>query len=197
MTQTTDRRTDILHSAADLFAAQGVASSTVRQIADQVGMLSGSLYHHFPSKDAIVGEILTRYLDRLLASYDEVLAADLPSRGRLERLILVSLREAERSPSSTIVYQNEMTYIRSRPGFDAVKAATTRVQSTWMSVIEAGRADGSFRTDIDPKIFYRFVRDAVWLSIRWYRRDGANTVDALAEVCSSLFLDGYAAFDDD
>lgn len=190
-----DRRSAILRSSADLFARQGVASTTVRQIADEVGVLSGSLYHHFPSKDAIVNEIVIGYLDLLRGRYREALAGELTTRERLERLIAASLQVAESEPSATLIYQNEMSYIRELPQYEAVKAAAAEVQQTWLSVIEAGRADGSFRTDIEPRVFYRFVRDAVWLSVRWYRPEGRYTVEQLAADCSSIFLDGYAAFD--
>jgi len=190
-----DRRTEILRRSADLFARRGVASTTVRQIADEVGVLSGSLYHHFPSKDAIVNEIVTGYLDLLLSRYREVMAVDRTPRERLEQLIAASLRVADSEPSATLIYQNEMGYIRELPRYEAVKAAAVEVQQTWMSVIEQGRADGSFRDDVDPKVFYRFVRDAVWLSVRWYRKEGPRTVEQLAADCASIFLDGYAAFD--
>jgi len=58
VTQAVDRRDVILERAADLFARQGVAATTVREIADAVGILSGSLYHHFASKDEIVDAIV-------------------------------------------------------------------------------------------------------------------------------------------
>ncbi|GAA1844142.1 TetR/AcrR family transcriptional regulator [Pseudonocardia ailaonensis] len=202
MTRTTDRRSSILSGAAELFARQGVASSTVRQIADRVGMLSGSLYHHFPSKDAMVVEILTGYLDNLLARYRSVLGEGLSPRARLERLVHASLTEAELFPHATLVYQNELTYlrsgetVRSHPGFEGVRAAAAEVQQTWMDVIEAGRADGSFRTDIDARVFYRFLRDSVWLAVHWHRPDGGPGIDRLAGDCVSLFLDGFATFDE-
>jgi AcrR family transcriptional regulator len=190
-----DRRAAILRSSADLFARQGVAATTVRQIADEVGVLSGSLYHHFPSKDAILNEVVSAYLDLLLSRYREVMAVDRTPRERLEQLITASLLIAESEPSATLIYQNEMRHIRELPQYEAVKAAAAEVQQTWLSVIEDGRADGSFRDDIDPRAFYRFLRDAVWLSVRWYRPEGPYTVERLAADCASIFLDGFAAFD--
>ncbi|GAA1844235.1 TetR/AcrR family transcriptional regulator [Pseudonocardia ailaonensis] len=197
MTSQESRRTEILRASAALFARQGVASTTVRQIAAEVGMLSGSLFHHFPSKDAIVNEIVTDYLAVLLRSYREVMTRDLSARGRLEALITASLRIAEADPHSTMIYQNEMSYIRDLPQYEAVRDAAVEVQGTWLAVIGAGRDDGTFRKDIEPGVFYRLIRDAVWLAVRWYRPDGSYTVDRLAADCASVFLDGYAAFDDD
>ncbi|HEX3947502.1 MAG TPA: helix-turn-helix domain-containing protein, partial [Acidimicrobiales bacterium] len=68
-----DRREAILNAAAQLFASKGVAATTVREIADAVGILSGSLYHHFRSKQSIVEEILTSYLEDLHKGYTSVL----------------------------------------------------------------------------------------------------------------------------
>jgi AcrR family transcriptional regulator len=192
-----DRRSEILRRSADLFARHGVAATTVRQIADEVGVLSGSLYHHFSSKDAIVNEIVMTYLEHLRERYRKVLESGAAPRERLESLITASLLAAESSPSATIIYQNEMSYIRELPQYEAVKEAAAEIQQTWLSVIEEGRADGSFRTDIEPRVFYRFIRDAVWLSVRWYRPEGPYTIDKLAADCASIFLDGYAAFDTD
>jgi AcrR family transcriptional regulator len=192
MAEQPDRRTAILRGSADLFARQGVSSTTVRQIGDAVGVLSGSLYHHFPSKDAIVQEIIVSYLEDLLVRYREVAAAGLDPRARLHGLVRVSLQMTEDQPSATIIYQNELSYLRELPQYEHVKAMAAEVQQTWLQAIEAGQADGSFRADIDPRVFYRFVRDAVWLSVKWYRPEGTYTVDQLADDCTSIFLDGFA-----
>ena len=54
------RRTEILETAARLFASSGMRTS-LKQIADACGILPGSLYHHFDSKEAIVVELIERY----------------------------------------------------------------------------------------------------------------------------------------
>lgn len=52
-------REEILDAAAELFAAQGVAATTTRQIAERVGIRQASLYHYFGGKDEILLELLT------------------------------------------------------------------------------------------------------------------------------------------
>lgn len=61
------RRSEILQTAASLFASSGLRTS-LQEIADAAGILPGSLYHHFESKEAILVELLQRYhadLDRI------------------------------------------------------------------------------------------------------------------------------------
>ena len=192
-----NRRSAILRASAELFAKQGVASTTVRQIAAEVGILSGSLFHHFPTKEAILHEIVTEHLTALRERYRAVVASDKPPRARLEALISTSLQFAQLAPHATMIYQNELSHLRELPQNETLKEAAAEVQQSWLTVLEGGRADGSFRTDIDPKVFYRFLRDAVWLSVRWYKPDGPHSVDQLAAECASIFLDGYAAFEDE
>ena len=60
------RRTEILETANSVIASAGLRAS-VQQIADAAGILAGSLYHHFESKEAILIELIERYhadLDR-------------------------------------------------------------------------------------------------------------------------------------
>jgi AcrR family transcriptional regulator len=58
------RREEILETAATLFASSGLRTS-LKEIADACGILPGSLYHHFESKEAIVIELVQRYRDDL------------------------------------------------------------------------------------------------------------------------------------
>src|SRR5579875_3099062 len=54
------RRTEILQTAASLIASSGLRTS-LQEIADAAGILPGSLYHHFESKEAILVELVRRY----------------------------------------------------------------------------------------------------------------------------------------
>jgi TetR/AcrR family transcriptional regulator, cholesterol catabolism regulator len=188
--EVTDRRALILASAAGMFARKGIGATTVREIADAVGVLSGSLYHHFESKDAIVEEILTGYLDAIQKRYAEILRSSNPPAQNLHDLVLTSLEVASEQPDATAIYQNELHYLREQPRFATVLAGAAGVQRTWLKVIEQGVADGAFRDDIDPRVFYRLIRDAVWLSVRWHNRGPAKK---LAKDITSVFLDGFAA----
>lgn len=192
MTEVQDRRELILSTSAEMFARRGLRATTVRGIADAVGMLSGSLYHHFPSKDAIVDELLTRYLDAIRERYAVVLASGKGPADCLHDLIVTSLEVAEEQPHATAIYQNEAQYLREMPGFSNIQSAAAEIQQTWLQVIAAGVADGSFRDDIPPRVFYRLIRDAVWLSIRWHRPDGPYSTHQLAEDVTSVFLHGFA-----
>jgi AcrR family transcriptional regulator len=183
----------ILATAAEMFARKGIRSTTVREIADAVGVLSGSLYHYFDSKDSMVKDILMSFQDAIRARYGEVLARDEGPAQMLGDLVFASLQVAREQPDATAIYQNELQYLRETPRFKEVQAAASEVQQVWLGVLERGVADGSFRDDIAPRVFYRMIRDAVWLSGRGHRGDGGYTTAQLADAITSIFLDGFSA----
>jgi AcrR family transcriptional regulator len=193
MNEPQDRRGVILASAAELFARKGVGVTTVREIADAVGLLSGSLYHHFESKDAIVAEILAGYLRAIKDHYAAVLASGKGPAESLHDLVLASLQVAGDQPAATTIYQNERAYLRERERFAGVLADAADIQRTWLLVIEKGVAEGSFRADIAPRVFYRLIRDAVWLSARWHHPAGEYPTSQLADDITAVFLEGFSA----
>jgi TetR/AcrR family transcriptional regulator, cholesterol catabolism regulator len=189
------RRAEILAKAAALFAKQGVATTTVREIADSVGILSGSLYHHFQSKEEMVEEIIAAYLDDLLASYREVARTHDDPRQCLEQLVRASFTSLETHTNACEIYQNDHKYLARLPRYTALRQVSQATQRVWIDTIEAGVANGEFRKDVDPAVFYRFLRDAIWMSIRWRRPGAKRNGSDLAEQCIAIFVEGYARFD--
>src|SRR6266568_4429318 len=184
------RHEQILAVAAGLFARKGVAATTVRELADEVGILSGSLYHHFDSKEAMVDEILAPYLEDLREACESVPSSETDPRTRLCGLVVASLRVVEAHPHATEIYQSDVNYLSQFERFGYLAGAAQQVRKTWLGVISDGVARGVFRSDLDPGIAYRLMRDAIWLSVRWFRPTPDYPLTRFAQECTSLFLDG-------
>ena len=175
-----------------MFARKGIGATTVREIADAVGVLSGSLYHHFESKDAIVDELLRSYLGDLQASYTEVTRQDLDARARVERLIHVSMQVVEAHPYVTEIYQNDFNLLNKQPRFAYLRTSAAQIRKVWLEALTDGSNSGVFRDDIDPGTLYRIIREMVWLSVRWQRPSPNQDLSALADACASVLLDGIS-----
>jgi AcrR family transcriptional regulator len=169
-----------------------VAATTVREIADEVGILSGSLYHHFDSKEAMVDEILAPYLRDLQVAYQPVLSRAADPRTKLRDLVVASLQVVEAHPHATEIYQSDVNYLSQFERFGYLTAAAAEVRRAWLDVISDGVARGAFRADLEPRIAYRLMRDAIWLSVRWFRPARDYPLARFAEDCTSLFMDGLA-----
>jgi AcrR family transcriptional regulator len=185
------RRDDILAGAAELFARNGIAATTVRDIGDAVGMLSGSLYHYFASKEEIVDAIVASYLDDLRARYRAVAESTDDPVARLRALIHASFHSVFEFPSACEIYQKDFSYLTQLPRFAYMKQTASETQQVWMATIEAGIEQGTFGHSLDPVIVYHFIRDAIWMSVRWLRVSGRYSVDEVADECCELFLNGF------
>ena len=188
-----DRREVILREAAELFARQGIAATTVREIADAAGILSGSLYHHFASKDDIVDAVLSTFLQDLRAAYDEVLAGAGDPAERFRGLVRVSLETVALHPRATEIYQNDAHRLRASNGYAYVEESAKAVRAAWVGVLEEGIRSGAFRDDVPVKVVYPLLRDGLWLTARWFRPTKAYGHDELAADYCRLFSDGLSA----
>ncbi|MFE3442222.1 TetR/AcrR family transcriptional regulator [Nocardia sp. NPDC059180] len=184
------RRTELLGLAADLFAERGLRATTVRDIADAAGILSGSLYHHFDSKESMVDEILRGFLDDLFGRYREIVASGLSSRDTLEALVLASYESFDRSHAAVAIYQAEAKRLRGVERFTYIDEYNKEFRALWHQVLTSGVGDGSFRAELDIELAYRFLRDTVWVAVRWYQPGGPVTVDNLAKQYLTIVLDG-------
>ncbi|KOG54601.1 TetR family transcriptional regulator [Streptomyces varsoviensis] len=192
MTPSPERRGELLATAAEVFAAQGYNATTVRRIADEAGMLAGSLYYHFDSKESMLDEILTTFLDELWARYDAVLAAGLDPRRTIEALVTESFREIDRHRAAVAIYQKESRHLAAQPRFGYLTDSQRKFEEAWLGTLERGVAAKVFRADLDIRLTYRFVRDTVWVAASWYRPGGAHSPEEIARQYLSMVLDGIA-----
>lgn len=191
-----DRKRDILAVSARLLARWGLAGCTVRLIADEVGIRSGSLYHHFDSKEAIVEEIVSAYLDLLVRRYADVTQGEPDGRERIHRLVLASLEVSHEHPHAAEIYQGSRDHFVAGERFEDTRRLAAEIQREWFHAIDVGVAQGVFRTDVNPRTFHRFLRDAVFLSARWFVPTEQYGIADLATDTTGVFLDGFAAGSD-
>ncbi|MEU6893606.1 TetR/AcrR family transcriptional regulator [Streptomyces sp. NPDC046557] len=192
VTASPERRRELLDTAAEVFAAQGYNATTVRKIADAAGMLAGSLYYHFDSKESMLDEILSAFLNELWDGYDTVLAAGLDPRETIEALVTESFREIDRHRAAVAIYQKESRHLSAQPRFHYLSDSQRKFEEAWLGTLERGVADGIFRADLDIRLTYRFVRDTVWVAASWYRPGGQHSPEEIARQYLSMVLDGIA-----
>lgn len=186
------RQAELLRIAAELFAERGYVGTTVRDIAEAAGILSGSLYHHFDSKESMVDEIVSTFLTSLLASYDEILARETGPRETLQELARASILAMDEHRAAIVIYQNEAAYLAQFPRFAYVEDARQRFASVWLDTLQRGIASGELRGDLDANVAYHFLRDTIWTASRWFRPDGTLTASEIADQYLSMLLDGIA-----
>ncbi|ASU83199.1 TetR/AcrR family transcriptional regulator [Nocardiopsis gilva YIM 90087] len=189
-TARTQRRAELLGIAADIFAEQGYAATTIREVADAAGMLAGSLYYHFDSKESMADEILSTFLTELWESYDRILAEDKGARETLEALVAASFTAIDAHRPAVVLYQNESKHLAQSPRFAYLNESRTRFRDMWVELLERGVREGAFRADMDVPLAYRFIRDTVWVAANWYAPGGRLSADMVAKQYLTMILEG-------
>ncbi|WP_067476449.1 TetR/AcrR family transcriptional regulator [Actinomadura hibisca] len=188
-----ERRAELLATAAEVFASQGYSATTIRKVADAAGLLGGSLYYHFDSKESMADEILSTFLNDMWSAYDRVLAAGLGARETLEALVVESFRSIDRHRPAVVIYQNESKHLATSERFHYLLDSHRRFEEMWTALLARGVAEGAFRADLDTTLVYRFIRDTVWVAANWYQHGGRLSADDIAKQYLAMVLEGIQA----
>ena len=191
--QPATRREELLELAAAMFAERGLRATTVRDIADAAGILSGSLYHHFSSKEEMVDEVLRSFLDWLFDRYQHIIDTEPNPLARLEGLFMASFDAIEHHHAEVVIYQDEAKRLSGQERFAYIDELNRRQRKMWVDLLHEGIKQGYFHPDIDVDLVYRFIRDTTWVSVRWYQPGGPLTAEQVGRQYLSIVLGGIAA----
>ena len=169
----------LLLGAAYLFHKQGYAKTTVRELANFIGIQSGSLFHHFKSKDDILANVMHETIiynhARLL---DAIHQGNHPEQ-QLKNLIkaeLVSITGDTGSAMAVLVYE---WFALSKERQDELLKLRNDYENIWLNVIEELKVLGKIQHD--AFIWRRLLGGAIAWTVTWYRPDGKISLDELTE----------------
>jgi AcrR family transcriptional regulator len=189
------RRTEILQTAASLIASSGLRTS-LQEIADAAGILPGSLYHHFESKEAILVELIRRYqgdLDRI-GQTAQARLDDADSRPASEKIIELGSAIANCAVRHGAALQ--MSFYEG-PSADPELMKLTRqqpfaIQEAMLQTLRAGRWGGYIKADIDlPTLADRICQTMLQVGLDVMRHN--SPADQVAELLCRIMLQGLAA----
>lgn len=184
---TGDTRKRILHEATKLFARQGFHGTSVSEIGKAAGVQSGALYYHIKSKDELLWQILSSYIEDTLASTREAVAQNDNPEDRLRAMIHNHITQI-------VKYRRHVTIeLRDRGALnkshmDQLQSVRDEIQRLWQQALADGVAAGVFRTD--DRVITNALLSMSNMVSQWYRARGEHSVDAVVEILTGLVLDG-------
>lgn len=179
----------ILDEAARLLRAHGYEATTVRAIADRVGIKAGSLYHHYPSKDAIVAAVLNDGVRIVFDAVQAALAAlppDASPRDRLEAAtrahLLSSLENSDYTSASIRAFAFLPEAVRAE-----CRRERRRYEAIWAGLVRQASDAGLIRPGISLDVVRLMLLGAVNWAGEWYR-PGRLSIDRIARDFADLVL---------
>ncbi|MDD9893073.1 MAG: TetR/AcrR family transcriptional regulator [Gammaproteobacteria bacterium] len=180
-------RDALVEAAAALFREKGYERTTVRDLADAVGMQSGSLFYHFSSKGEILYEVMRRGIDDLSAAVTLELQTCSDPR---EELITMTRTHLRTLLSNTQASLASLLYEwRSLPSDqrDQVVQLRDKYEDVCRDVMQRAMDQGVVKQG-DPKLLVRLWLGAINWSSQWFRGDGELGIDSLAEEVVDMIL---------
>ena len=189
-------RQAILDAAGGLFQRLGYSGTSMQQIADEVGILKGSMYHHYGSKQEIL-YALTR--ESFASTVDEIGKIALHSEeeppAKLRSCIRSHVRAfADNHPGLAIITAEQDDNLPAGM-HDDIMSLRYRYQHLWEQVVEEGQQVGAFRADASPTIVVNFLLGALNWMYRWYQPEGRLAPEVVADIIANIFVEGLVARD--
>ena len=184
-----DRRIEILKSAAAAFRRRGYHGASVDEIASALEMTKGNLYYYFKNKEEILYACHEYSLDLLLALMSEVLAEPSAPDVKLRRLVLAFVHLILDELHGTALTLDPEAL--SPPLFKRVIAKRDQFDHGMRTIIQDGMDQGVF-TAGDPKMIEFAIMGAVnWIS-KWYAPEGPMTSEQIGEAFANYLVGGLS-----
>ncbi|KTC43768.1 TetR family transcriptional regulator [Pseudomonas sp. ABAC61] len=179
-------RGKLLRTAAHLFRNKGYERTTVRDLASAVGIQSGSIFHHFKSKDDILRAVMQETIHYNTALMRAELAEADGVREQVLALIrceLQSIMGGSGEAMAVLVYEWRSL---SAEGQAAVLALRDIYEQIWLQVLGDAKQAGFIKGDVF--ITRRFLTGALSWTTTWFRAEGSMTLEQLAQEALLLLL---------
>jgi TetR/AcrR family transcriptional regulator, cholesterol catabolism regulator len=184
------RRSEILAIAARIFAEHGFEATTVRRISDAAGILSGSLYHHFDTKEEILHAIMRPFVKELRDRYEMFARSATPSDQILRAMLHFALTHMRCLPYECAIIFNDRKLFRRTAEFRYVHKTGLEISHVWYSVIFEGVRSGVFRDDLNVELTTTIIQKLVAVTADWYDPEEADGIEAMIDAQLNLILNG-------
>jgi AcrR family transcriptional regulator len=187
----TPRRRDreVIDAAAKVFYERGYANASVQDVADELGILKGSLYHYIETKEDLLFRLLDETQDDVHRILDEVAAIE--GMDPLDRLELYVRRQVEFNMDNIVrvaVYYHELDRLSDVPRRE-ILARRRQHEEFVTELIESAQRTGVVDASVDAQALSKCVFATIIWSYRWYSplRDDPQRVPAM---CGEFVVHG-------
>jgi TetR/AcrR family transcriptional regulator len=183
-----DKRAAILKRAAALFAGQGYDRTSMSEIAAALGVSKALFYHYYPSKDALLFDIIRAHLEELVSVTEAAADPSQPPRKRLRAIIAAILDCYRDADAEHKIQINHLSQLPEAQQAD-LKTLERRLVTVMADAVKA------LRPELDPALV-KPVAMSIFGTLNWkymwFRDGGPVSREDYADLVTQLFADGVA-----
>lgn len=180
-------RERILNAAAHLFRERGYKGTTVRDIADAVGILSGSLFHHFQSKEEILHEIMREAAFSACVRAEKIMEDEAEPLQQLRELVRLEL---DMIVSETRKDYHAVLFFEWRDAPESAKAELARLRKRyfhcWQQALEGCERAALLRCE--ARAAGLILHGALGGAMTWFRPQGHYSAQAFGDILTRLVI---------
>jgi AcrR family transcriptional regulator len=181
---------EIVATAARLFQEKGYDSTSLEDIASEVGIWKGSIYHYIDSKEELLFAVVREPADRILGQIREIAGFDLPPAEKIRRVVHAHASTLDATFAYASVYLRE---IAGRHRSAEWSAMDREYVTTITTMLEQGVASGEFSPYMSTRTATLTLIGALNWMTHWYQPNGAIPASVFAEEICTVFLAGVVA----
>jgi AcrR family transcriptional regulator len=184
------RDQEVLDAATKVFHSRGYADASVQDIADELGILKGSLYHYIDSKEDLLFRLLVETHDEVQRILDEVVAIeDLPPLERLRLYITRQVDYTTRNLAKMAIYYHDFDQLSEARHKELTRKRHAHEQFV-AGLIAQAQEHGDVAAGVDPALVTNYVFGSMIWVYRWYKPGGKVRPQRLAETCADFIMNG-------
>lgn len=188
-TKLTDRYAQINDAAIKLFRKKNYHGTSMQDIADEVGLYRGSLYHYINSKEEILFRIVERSISRYGEGLSKIQAEDISATEKLRKAIYLHVQlVVKHQPEHAILVED--TKQLSEEYLENIRNVQKHYEGIFQNIIEEGVKKEEFK-EMHPKVIFAILGMMNWV-YRWYSENGELSPDEIAALFGDLILTGLS-----
>jgi len=185
----TPRTKEIIAAAAKLFKDKGYHATTIQDVADEVGMLKGSLYYHIKSKEELLYLVTKEPIRELIERQKKLMESGLSPQQKIVEFIRSHLRAFDENYPHLFVFLQEKASL-SEPVQAEVAGIDFRYEMLLETILREGVQREIFRPELDLKMMaFSILGMCNWM-FKWYSKGGRLTIDEIAHNMAEIVLNG-------
>jgi TetR/AcrR family transcriptional regulator, cholesterol catabolism regulator len=183
------RKQEIVDAAARVFHEKGYESTSIQDIADEVGILKGSLYYYIESKEDLLYEILRSVHDEALQAIETAVEQETEPLDKIRAFITALVTYHTENLVRIGVFFHDFRSLRPERRV-AIVRERDRYDRLLRTIIRQGQEDGTICVDVDPKFTALAILGMVNWMYQWYRPGGGRTARTIAQNYADIVTSG-------
>lgn len=170
----------IREQALCLFARDGYAAVSMRQIASAVGVQAGALYNYTPDKQSLLFDLMQAHMSELLETWHLEKPCDAEPRALLQAFVRFHIRFNLERPDAVFLSYMELRNL-TPDNFAAIETMRREYEDLLEEILKAGQQQGAFRIT-DTRIATLAVIAMLTGVNTWYRAQGRLSVGEVEDI---------------